>query len=423
MSISGLRYENEGAHARREALPPAAAALGAGAGQSSSSYDALPIPPEQLREWREATVARIRELPRRRVLEIGAGAGHLMERVARGEEVHEYWATDACPAAVAALTARAGADALLTDKVRLRCRGAQDTGGLPAGHFETIVLNSVVQRFTGLARLRTVIEGLLPLLAPGGSLFLDGLRSLDLARCFHTGVALARPGAARGDREALLRAIDEQVAQESELLLAPALFGVLARDVPGVRAVDVRVKRGVHHNELTRYRYEAVLSTAEPVADLAGAPALGWGRDVTDVASVVGRLAGRRPAVLRVAGVPNRRVHDEYAAMRSLFDPREGIDLAPQEVLAPDPEVLCGAVERLGYRALLTWGREPDLLDLLVVDPGQVPAGALSGVCALRAGEAGDCANTPARARAAQAEAVLRRAPGEPADRLAASAR
>ncbi|MFG3207863.1 AMP-binding protein [Streptomyces sp. NPDC048192] len=374
-----------------------------------SSYDALPIPPEQLREWRNATLDRVRELPRRHVLEIGAGSGLLLAHLARDEEVHEYWATDFSPAAVAALTARVEADPVLKDKVRLDCRGAEDTGGLPAGHFDAIVVTSVIRRLPSLAHLRTVIEKVLPLLAPGGSLFLGDLRNLDLARCLHTGIALARPGAARSDREALRRAIDRQVAAEPELLLSPAVFAALARDLPAVRAVDVRAVRGRHHNELTRYRYHAVLSTAEPVADLTGAPTLRWGRDVAGALEAEHRLSTARPAVLRLAGVPNRRVHDEYTAMESLFDPRESIDLAPRDAPAPDPEWLCRMAERLGYRALLTWGESPDLLDLVLLDPGQVPAGVPTAGYAAPVTEPGRCANSPATAgRTAGLEAALR---------------
>ncbi|WP_262064379.1 AMP-binding protein [Streptomyces sp. STR69] len=392
-----------------EALHAAAGGPGDDLTGWDSSYDGLPIPPQELREWRYATLDRIRELPRRRVLEIGAGTGPLLDLLARDEEVQEYWATDFSPAAVAALSARVEADPLLKDKVRLDCRGAEDTGGLPVGHFDTIVVNSVIQYFPGLSRLRTVVERVLALLAPGGSLLLGDVRSLDLARCLRTGIALARPGAAEGDREALRRAVEQQGATESELLLSPALFGVLARDLSAVRAVDVRVKRGVHHNELTRYRYDVVLSTAEPVADLCGAPVVRWGADGVDGLEAVDRVTAGRPAVLRLAGVPNRRVHDEYAAMRSLFDPLESIDLPPQDAPAPDPEALCGRAERLGYRALPTWGGRPDLLDIVLLDPARVPAGVLTGVYAGPGTGAEGGAGTPAAfGDAADLEDVLR---------------
>ncbi|MEU6556630.1 amino acid adenylation domain-containing protein [Streptomyces sp. NPDC046915] len=362
----------------------------------NSSYDALPIPHEHMREWQEATLERIRELPRRRVLEIGVGTGLLMGHLAREEEVEEYWATDFSPAVVAALSARTGADSVLRDKVRLGCQGADDTTGLPAGHFDAIVVNSVVQYFPGLAYLRTVIERALPLLAPGGSLLLGDLRNLDLARCFQTGIELAQPGAADKSRDALRRSIDQRVATETELLLSPALFAALARELPAVRAVDVRAKRGAHHNELTRYRYEAVLSTGAPVADLTGAPAARWGHDISSVAETEDHLHAHHPAVLRLTGVPNRRVHDEHTATQSLDNPLESIDLAAQDIAAPDAETLCAAGERLGYRALPTWsGEGAELLDIVFIDPDLVSAGPLTGVYAAPAAPVEACANTP----------------------------
>ncbi|MFY1675539.1 AMP-binding protein [Streptomyces sp. WMMC905] len=396
---------DSGLNEQRDALTTAPGGGPAGPTGPVSSYDALPIPPAHLREWRDATLGRIRELPRRRVLEIGAGTGTLLTRLARDAEVREYWATGSSPAAVAALTARMDTDPVLGEKVRLECRSAEDTHALPAGHFDTIVVDSLVPSLPGLARLRALVERLLPLVAPGGSLFLGGLRNLDLAHCFRTGTALARPGAARGDREALRRRIDREVAEERELLLAPALFDALARELSAVRAVDVRVQRGIQHNELTRYRYDAVLTTAAPAADLTAAPRARWGEEITGTDGLVGHLRARRPPVLRLAAVPNRRVHDEYAAMQSLFDPLEGIDLAPQDAPAPAPEALCRAAERLGYRALPTWGERPDLLDIVLLDPEQLPAGPLTGVYAAPVVDAAGCANTPAAARPAGPDA------------------
>jgi amino acid adenylation domain-containing protein len=376
----------------------------------NSSYDARPIPLEQLREWQAATLDRVRELGQRRVLEIGVGTGLLMAHLARAEECEEYWATDFSPSVVAALRARTQDDPLLREKVRLSCRGADDTTGLPAGHFDTIVINSVVQYFPGLSYLRTVIERALPLLAPGGSLLLGDLRNLDLSRCFQTGIELAQPGAAAKDRAATRRGIDQRVAMETELLLSPAVFAALARELPGVRAVDVRAKRGVHHNELSRYRYEAVLSTAAPVADLTDAPAVTWGDGIRGADDVEQYLSERHPAVLRLAAVPNRRVHDEHAAMQNLDNPRDSLDLPAQDPLAPDPEVLCAAGERLGYRALPTWSAAgPHTLDIVFVDPDLVGDGPLTGVYAAPAADIDRCANVPtAFARTVDLEVVLR---------------
>ncbi|MGW1274578.1 non-ribosomal peptide synthetase, partial [Streptomyces sp. NPDC002491] len=170
-----------------------------------SSYDGAPIPVEHMREWREATVARIRELRPRRVLEIGVGSGLLLSRLA--PEAEAYWATDFAAPVIRKLAEGVASDPALAAKVELRCQAAEVTDGLPAGYFDTIVVNSVVQYFPSLDHLHQVIRGALALLAPGGALFLGDVRDLRQARVFQAGVQAARAGADT-DPDTLRRAVD-----------------------------------------------------------------------------------------------------------------------------------------------------------------------------------------------------------------------
>ncbi|MGW0548746.1 amino acid adenylation domain-containing protein [Streptomyces altiplanensis] len=353
----------------------------------NSSYDLLPIPLEEMREWRAATVERIRELRPCRVLEIGVGTGLLMSQLA--PECEEYWGTDFSASVIDALGAQTGADPRLRGKVTLRHRAADDIQGLPKGHFDTVVVNSVIQYFPHLDYLRTVLQGALSLLAPGGSLFLGDLRNLDLLRCMQAGVVVAQGEDGR-DAEDLRRRMEQQVRLETELLLSPAVFTSLAGELPGVQSVDVRVKRGVHHNELTRYRYDAVLSTGRPVLDAEGAPRIGWEDLTSGIADLEARLRTGRPELLRVSSVPNGRVRDEYAAMRELdagINPLVAGRPPVSPVEAPDPEELCALGERLGYRAITTWSAHPSHLDVLYIRPqaGRAP-GPLTSTCVLRSG-------------------------------------
>ncbi|EGX58618.1 NRPS/siderophore biosynthesis protein, partial [Streptomyces zinciresistens K42] len=309
-----------------------------------NSYDGTPIPLEHMREWREATVRRIRELRPRNILEIGVGSGLLLSRLA--PDADSYWATDFAAPVIRGLGEDLKADADLARKVELRCQTAESTEGLPAGHFDTIVVNSVAQYFPSLDHLRTVIRGALDLLAPGGALFLGDLRDLRQARELQTGIQHARADAGTGPRD-LRRAVARGLALEKELLVDPDWFTTL-----GV-GVDLRTKEGRHHNELTRYRYDVVL-----YADTAGAvrldevPEAGHGDDLA------GRLDGTTP--LRVRRIPDARTFADRAALHAM-------DGSPAPHPGEDPDDVRRTGEAHGYRVLTTWSAEPGFFDAVFV--------------------------------------------------------
>ncbi|WP_191889466.1 class I SAM-dependent methyltransferase, partial [Streptomyces mutabilis] len=148
----------------------------------NSSYDGEPIPLPEMREWRAATLERIRALQPGRVLEIGVGTGLLLSGLA--PECEEYWGTDFSPVVVEELRRHVDAVPELARRVRLRVQAAHEHGGLPQEHFDTIVLNSVAQYFPNGGYLTQVVEQAFRLLAPGGALFLGDLRNPRLLRTF-----------------------------------------------------------------------------------------------------------------------------------------------------------------------------------------------------------------------------------------------
>ncbi|WP_030602513.1 non-ribosomal peptide synthetase [Streptomyces fulvoviolaceus] len=307
-----------------------------------SSYDGEPIPLDHMREWREATVERIRELRPQRILEIGVGSGLLLSRLA--PEAESYWATDFAAPVIRKLGKDLKADPALARKVELRCQAAEMTEGLPVGFFDTIVINSVVQYFPSLDHLRQVIRGAMGLLAPGGALFLGDVRDLRQARAFQTGIQLARTG----DQD-LRRSVDRGLALEKELLVDPDWFTTL-----GV-GVELRTKAGRHHNELTRYRYDVVLYDGEGSLDLRDAPVRDW--------SGRGALQARleEAEVLRVRRIPDPRTAEDLAAMRAMDAGRPTAPGTP----GVEPEELRGFRE--GCHALTTWSDEPGFYDAVFV--------------------------------------------------------
>ncbi|MFI1206414.1 amino acid adenylation domain-containing protein [Streptomyces sp. NPDC020802] len=322
----------------------------------NSMYDGLPIPVAEMREWREATVARIEELTPRRVLEIGVGSGLILSRIAPGCET--YWGTDLSEEAVRALRAQVDAVPELAGRVHLSARPAHDTSGLPRAHFDTIVLNSVAQYFPGADYLTDVIAAAAELLAPGGRLFVGDVRNARLLRCLRAAVE-TRHAADPGDKQALRAAVERSVAWEGELLLDPDYFAAL----DGFDA-DIRVKRGGHHNELTRYRYDVVLRkrTQEPLpvdGDEITWADLGGGDDLTGAPSgldALDALLAGRPAPLRVTGLPNARLTEDLAALSALDDSSR--TAAPAD--APDPEALHALAARHGLEVAVTWNGTAD---------------------------------------------------------------
>ncbi|WP_335982928.1 amino acid adenylation domain-containing protein, partial [Streptomyces sp. CA2R106] len=369
-----------------DALPiaPDEAAFGHNFVGWNSSYDAAPIPVEQMREWRDATVARILALRPRRVLEIGVGTGLLLSQIAPHCET--YWATDFSATAVDALAAQVARQEELAGRVVLQTRPAHDTDGLPAGEFDTVVINSVVQYFPSADYLADVVAQLMRLLAPGGALFIGDVRNLRLLRPLTTAVHLRR-AAAGADRAAVRRAVEQALRVEKELLVDPDFFTALRAQDPGIGAVTVEVKRGRHHNELTRYRYEVTLhkppaaprpdtpSTAAPSAT-APCTELAWGRQVGGLDELRALLEHPPTGTLRITGVPNRRVLREAALARAVQDNDEPLAPlleqlhAPDEDALPDPEDFHDLGRACGRAVAVTWSATADdALDVVLADP------------------------------------------------------
>jgi amino acid adenylation domain-containing protein len=336
----------------------------------TSSYTGRPIPVAQLRDWRDATVDRIRETEPARIFEIGVGSGLLLSELAPA--CGEYWAGDVSAVTIERLgqrmrEARVG----WTDRVRLDVRAADDIRGLPAGHFDMVIVNSVVQYFPGEPYLRRVLDRALELLAPGGTLFLGDIRNLALHREFLAATEIARHG--RMDPAELCSRIRRRADLERELLLAPEYFADRAATDPAIAAVDIRLRNGFAVNELTRYRYDVVLRKGPmPAISVAAAPSL----EFVDWAELERVMAGHRAAgPVRVTGIPRAGLGAEVAAVRKTLEGRLGVAHMVGAEYFPDrqdeynPEHLRQLAGRFGTVVAVTWSRRPECMDAVFCEP------------------------------------------------------
>ncbi|MFE6631691.1 hypothetical protein ACFVNB_31205 [Streptomyces rochei] len=89
------------------------------------------------------------------------------------------------------------------------------------------------------------------------------VRTAVLERCFRCVVRLHRDDGT-WDRATLLRDLSDSLALDKELHLEPGFFAALPAVFPRITAVDLQIKEGRAHNELTRYRYDVVLPPPLP---------------------------------------------------------------------------------------------------------------------------------------------------------------
>ena len=345
----------------------APAVLGEDFGGWNSSYTGAPIPLGQMREWRAAAVQRIRRLGAARVLEIGVGTGLLLSQLA--PDCVEYWGTDFSAATIETLEAAVAAQSW-GDRVRLRVQRAHVADGLPEGHFDVVVLNSVVQYFPSAGYLLDVLAVAMRLLAPGGALFIGDVRNLSLLRAFTTAVLCADTTGGADTAAVVRERVRREMLAEQELLLAPEFFVALPERLADIAAVEMQLKRMHAVNELSGYRYEVVLRKAPvPVRSRANLPSEPWQR-FGNLARLGEYLQSQHLPELRVTGVPHAGIWPDVALALALVqaDDRVRVSELRAGLSAPDAVLphrchLLG--QELGYATAVTCSPTAGLVDLI----------------------------------------------------------
>ena len=338
----------------------------------NSSFTGQPIAAEEMREWVDATIARICTLQPARVLEIGCGTGLLLFPLA--PSCTAYWGLDFSPQVLDVLQQEVTRQGLTN--VTLLQRQADDLSGIEGETFDTIILNSVVQYFPTIEYLVQVVERVVRLLAPGGSIYIGDVRSLPLLETFKTAVELYRAAPSLAISH-LQQSIQQRLEQENELVIDAAFFAALQEQVPQIRQVEVQLKRGRYHNEMTLYRYDVVLR----VGEAAGVPQQeqtaflvipvlhDWRREGTTLREVRQELLEQRPAVLVLTAVPNARLVEAVRNQEWLYredcpetvgelrELRAALQSQQPDEVGIDPEELWALGTEFEYSVVISWSQ------------------------------------------------------------------
>jgi amino acid adenylation domain-containing protein len=324
----------------------------------NSSYTGEPIPSEEMREWRESSLARILKSKPRRVLEIGCGTGLLLLQIA--PHCDAYVGTDFSPVALDYVRRQLASEGLDESRVRLSQRMAHQFEEIEDASFDAVVLNSVVQYFPDLDYFLRVLEGALRAVRPGGFIFLGDLRNRRLLETFHASVQ-AYQASASTDSATLKERVRRNIETEEELLIDPALFNALRERFPQIGGVEVSLQRGRAHNELTRFRYQVVLHVGETARTVV-CPIVDWQKERLNPRALRQFLIEKEPETLGVRRVANARVRadvrfiellNQSIASETLSELREAVSKTHEDAI--DPEEIWSLSETLPYEVDVRW--------------------------------------------------------------------
>ncbi|WP_028479905.1 class I SAM-dependent methyltransferase [Nocardia sp. CNY236] len=272
----------------------------------SASDTGQPFRREHMLEWIGHAVDLVLRRRPSVVLELGCGSGLIAHRV--HDHVRRYVGVDVAAPVIERLRQRH------LPGVRVRQGAAHDlrsetvTAELGDERPDCIVLNSVTECFPNQGYLTAVVEDAIDLVAAGGQIVVGDVRNWASAALFaHWLERALEPSLHAAD---LTRRVTARIEGERELLVDPRVFTRIA----GNHRRDVRVSHVAkplrENTELTRYRYDVVLTVDGPIGPQP--------REVkwSELAGVTPgkRLAAARREIMRspvvITGIPHALLTD-----------------------------------------------------------------------------------------------------------------
>jgi D-alanine--poly(phosphoribitol) ligase subunit 1 len=320
----------------------------------TNSYTNKPLPETEMREWLDCTVERIMSLRPQKILEVGCGVGLLVKELAPRCSV--YHGTDLSPVAVGRLREFVASKPELEHVRLFECEATKMDAQTP-GSVDTVVINSVVQYFPDIDYLSNVLNEAARVVSSGGRIFVGDVRHLGLLPLFHGAVQLAK-APPKASARWMKRRVTLSVEQDRELAIDPQYFLNLSSSMPRITGVEILLKKGKYHNELTRYRYDVVLhvgaATSAPEAELES--------NGLTAAELVSRFKAQRLASVIIRDIPNRRLESDIASVRRLWSADDGEliedirrSIGPEVHSGIDPDDFWGLSDTLQVDIQVGW--------------------------------------------------------------------
>jgi 2-polyprenyl-3-methyl-5-hydroxy-6-metoxy-1,4-benzoquinol methylase len=222
-----------------------------------NSYDGTIFSKEEMDDWIANAISKVRTLltPKSRVLEIGCGNGLIFSSII--DEIASYTGMDIAKMALASIT-NSKLGKVHKDKITLYELPANAIHTI-TGNFDLIIINSVAQYFPDLNYFFDFIEKCETKVSSTGALFFGDIRSYDLADKFYQDIARFK----FPDDEEKARAFSQRTKKkDNETLYSTGLFKNLPAVFSWIRSIDLSNKLSKYSNEMSRFRFDAILKLA-----------------------------------------------------------------------------------------------------------------------------------------------------------------
>ncbi|EFM11861.1 amino acid adenylation domain protein [Paenibacillus curdlanolyticus YK9] len=215
-----------------------------------SSYTGEHFSELEMAEYKSNALSKIRPYLHKdaKVLEIGCGSGITAFEVA--PEVKKYVGIDLSETIIAKNIERVTAAGVAnTEFIVMQ---AADIDRLEPGAYDVIIMNSVIHCFGGLNYFRNIVSKAIDLLAGTGVLFFGDVLDPNLKKQLIQSMTQFK-------REHSQVGYTTKIGWETELFVSPKYLEDLQVDFPVIRSVQCSKKVHTVVNELTLFRYDAIL--------------------------------------------------------------------------------------------------------------------------------------------------------------------
>ncbi len=271
-----------------------------------SSYSGRMIDDEQMKEWVDSTIEKLKPYchSKTRVLEIGCGTGLVMFPLL--DHIGEFVGTDGSDEVIQKLKSN---PSLPEGKTKFYKADAAQVSSLEIGQFDLVILHSVAQYFPSADYLVQAVNKLEPLLSPNSLILLGDIRSFPLRFHFYGDVLLSKTSPETSVSQFKSELIQME-GREKETLFHPVFFHRLQHVIPWISSVKTQIRSGLFLNEMSKFRYDVLLDCKKTKKNLDQTPLRLIWSEVQNIEQLRVRLNENSSQSLILSQVPNERIEN-----------------------------------------------------------------------------------------------------------------